>query len=173
MDCLNVYSYLKSTKNVNVDRFGLAKKLKNELNISIDECLKNFGAIPRRVFGIGKNRNCVFSVADIDLYIQKALLKLEKEELDYSKLIDDIISSSPLKYTMITNEIKKYLIEDMELLPEHYTKEDLEDYIYENLPTDKQLLSELYNKSSEELDFLESACNKYDLDFDKALNSHY
>lgn len=88
-------------------------------------------------------------------------------------MIDDIISSSPLKYTMITNEIKKYLIEDMELLPEHYTKEDLEDYIYENLPTDKQLLSELYNKSSEELDFLESACNKYDLDFDKALNSHY
>lgn len=28
MDCLNVYSYLKSTKNVNVDRFGLAKKAK-------------------------------------------------------------------------------------------------------------------------------------------------
>jgi hypothetical protein len=154
-----------STNNIN--RFELALQLENYLELTINECIKLFGSLPRRVFGIGKNRKCVFLIEEVVLYIKKALLQIEKENVKYLHLIETVISNNPLKYTMISHLDKESFVEELENLPNDYTIEDLEQYIDENLITDYRILAEKYNIDREEIEFLESAYLKLDLDFEK------
>lgn len=94
---------------------------------------------------------------------------IEIENADYLSIIEKVIEDNPMQYTMMDSETKECFVEEMEKLTDCHTLDDLEDYVIENLQTDSQILSSQYNKSSEELEFLESACANLGIDYEDAL----
>jgi hypothetical protein len=99
--------------------------------------------------------------------------ELKEESFDCLSIINIVIANNPMKYTMLDNETKVCFAEEMEMLPEHYTIENLEEYVFENLPTDTQINASLYGIGELEQEVLESACNKYGFDFEDALKSGF
>lgn len=156
-----------------ITRFELQVELFESLNITINEAVEEFGVINRRVFGIARNRQCKFLVKEVALYIENALIKIDRKNISYLSLIDGVIFDNPLDYTMLDIKSKNYLIEEMEMLPEDYSVQDLEEYVIDNLQTDTQIMASLYNKDSEELEFLESACSSYGFDFKESLENGF
>lgn len=100
---------------------------------------------------------------------KRILENRESESFDCLSIINTVIASNPLRYTMLDNETKVCFAEEMEMLPEYYTIEDLEEYVIDNLPTDIQINASLYGIGSEEQEVIESACNNYGVDYEEYL----